>query len=163
MTDQDYNKLDATEPLGMVRALIPDMEKLTDPAHPEKQGEYLFGDSTLGRYLYLAGGKPRDKKDDFIPWDATNAQAYRAAAAACEALGRSEMLILKKITSEDLNTDGSVLAAQYRQMSAQLRGEADRMENADADNEPEAFVIPFVRRPAQFDADMTARERGAWA
>lgn len=161
MTDQDYDSLEATDPLGLVRALIPDIEKLPDPAHPEAEASYLFGDATLGRFLLLSGARSMTVAEK-ITWTASTPTVYRAAANACETLARSEMLVLKKITTEDLATDGSVLAAQYRQLAAQLRAEADRVADEEADNDPGVFVVPFQRRPAQFDADVTARGALGW-
>lgn len=162
MTDQEYDQLDPTDALGLVRALIPDIEKLDDPAHPEAEASYLFGDTTIGRFLYMSGAT-MNKEAEKVTWTGTTPQVYRAAASACETLARSEMLVLKKITTEDLATDGSVLAAQYRQLAAQLRQEAARVEDAEDDNDPGVIVVPYLRRPAQFDGDLTARGMLGWS
>lgn len=141
--------------LGDLRALIPDMEQLPEPSNPEQPASYLFSDSVLGRYLRLHGATVEG-----AVWTASLAQTKRALADAYMALGTSEMLILKKITSQDRSTDGSVLANQYRQMAKQLREEADQIDAED--DEPGVFVSRYRPRPAAFDGEYAARRGNSW-
>lgn len=156
--DLDFEEIEPSNALGNVRALIPDTEKLGDPANPSAAASYLFSDNILGRYMVMTGAELVNNS-----YTANTSQSYRAAALACEALARSEMLILKKITTEDLATDGATLANQYRQLAKQLRDEADRLEANDVDDEPGMFTHAYQRTPAQFDADATARGMIRWA
>lgn len=149
-TDKDYDILPEGSPIGDIRALIPDTERLADPAHPEAAASYLFDDASLSRYLRLAGGT----KDE-----ATPAQVLRATAHACEALGTSEMLVLKKITSEDLATDGATLANQYGAKAKRLRDEAQQLDDGANDDGGGFFTVPYAKRPAGFDAE-TIMQRG---
>lgn len=49
----------------------------------------------------------------------------RAAAAALETIARSEALISKKITTQDLSTDGPAVAKALLDSATALRGQAD--------------------------------------
>lgn len=102
------------EPVGMVRALIPDIEEIPNPNRPFDNDEYLFTDEYLSALLELNGENVR-----------------LAAADACEALGTSEGLIAKVIKTEDLQTDGAKLMAQFLARAKQLRARADREEAMD--------------------------------
>lgn len=158
MADLDFANRADGDALGDVRALIPDMEKLPEPSNPEAEPSYIFSDSVLGRYLRMHGAT---RGDDEQTWTGSLAQIKRATADALMALATSEMLILKKITSQDRSTDGSVLANQYRQMANQLRGEADDLDAQD-DEGPSVFVQHYRRRPAAFDGETAARRRLPW-
>lgn len=151
--DIDFDAREDGDALGDVRALIPDTEKLPEPSNPDATPSYLFSDSVLGRYLRLHGAT---LDTNTKAWAGTLPQVKRAVADAYMALATSEMLILKKITSQDRSTDGSVLANQYRQMAKQLRDEADEIDAA-ADGEPGAFLLHYRRRPAAFDGEVAAR------
>lgn len=150
MDDEKYEDRADGDPIADVRALIPDTEQLRDPAHPTAEASYLFDDMSLSRYLRLAGGT----KDA-----ATPAQVLRATAHACEALGSSEMLVLKKITSEDLATDGATLANQYGAKAKRLRDEAQGLDDGDSDDGSGFFTAYYAKRPAGFDAE-TIMQRG---
>lgn len=152
--DISFDERQDGDALGDVRALIPDTEQLPEPSDPEAAPSYLFSDSILGRYLRLHGATAED-----TAWTATLAQTKRAVADAYMALATSEMLILKKITSQDRSTDGSVLANQYRQMAKQLRDEADQLEAAEDDG-PAVFTQRYRKRPAAFDGESAARRVG---
>lgn len=142
MDDKDYDTLEATDPIGFVRALIPDIERLSNPIDPTEEDAYLFSDVTLGRYLAL-----------------NNGSAKRAAADACEALGSSEMLILKKLTTEDLATDGSVLAREYGAKANRLRAQATKDEDDDSGDGGGFFMVGQPRHPIPFDAERAMRYR----
>jgi hypothetical protein len=156
--DIPFDTREDGDALGDLRALIPDMEQLPEPSNPNLPASYLFSDSVLGRYLRLHGSTIGE---DGQTWTATLAQVKRATADAYMALATSEMLILKKITSQDRSTDGSVLANQYRQMAKQLRDEADQLDQAE-DEEPGVFVARYRPRPAAFDGEYAARRGSRW-
>lgn len=60
----------------------------------------------------------------------------RAAAEALEIIARSEALVSKKIRTQDLATDGPVVAAELRASAALLRKQAD-----DADGVDDGFDV----------------------
>lgn len=133
--DIKYDLIEDDDPIGLVRALIPDMEQLEDPHDITAPDSYLFSDSTLRRYLILTQGN-----------------VYRAAADACDALGSSELLILKKITSDDLATDGPNVAKEYGAKATRLRAQAAAIdEAADEGDHAQFYRVPFVKRPVAFD------------
>jgi hypothetical protein len=61
----------------------------------------------------------------------------RAAAEALEIIARSEVLVSKKIRTQDLATDGPAVAAELRASAAQLRAMAD-------DDEDTEFAFEIV-------------------
>lgn len=81
-------------PLGMVRLLIADLNH-ADP---------LFTDADLLAVLTAESGSVK-----------------LAAATALEVISRSEVLISKKITTQDLSTDGPAVAAELRAQAKSLR------------------------------------------
>jgi len=89
---------DYTTPLGQVRLLTADLDE-TAP---------LLNDEILTGYLGLH-----------------NQNAYRAAADALDAMATSEVLLARKIRSQDLSTDGPAVAAELRKQASYLRGKAD--------------------------------------
>ena len=113
--------IDYTTPEGQIRLLIADV----DEAAP------LLDDAMLTGFLALAGGNVK-----------------LAAAAALEAVASSEVLVSKKIRTQDLATDGPAVAAELRAQAASLRAQAA----ADADVEDEGVfdvvdTLPSATRP----------------
>lgn len=141
--DLAYEDLEAGSVVGYVRSLIPDMEQLADPADPTIAASYLFDDATLERYILFA----------------RNGHPKRAAADACMALAGSELLILKKITTEDLMTDGAAVAKEHRERATRLRKEADEDEASEEDNSG-MFIVGFRKYPRPFDAEARIRRGG---
>lgn len=86
-----------------IRLLIGDL----DPANQ------LFTDSQVEAFLRLGGGS-----------------AYRGAAEALRVIARSEVMISKKITTQDLSTDGPAVAAELRKQAAELDAKADALDAA---------------------------------
>ena len=107
---------DPGTPVGQVRLLIDD----TDDSAP------IFHDSELDTFLTLNGGS-----------------VLRAAAQALLLIAGSEVRLGKKITSQDLATDGPAVAAELRAQAAALRTQADQLDAA----APEASIFEVVEYP----------------
>lgn len=117
--------IDYTTPLGQVRLLIADLG--TKP---------LIADELLDGYLALEGGN-----------------VLRAAAAALDAMATSDILISRKIRTQDLATDGPAVAAALRAQAQALRIRAD---DADAAEGFYFEIIPGAGLTAE------AAERSLW-
>lgn len=117
--------------IGRVRKYIPDMVQLEDPKDPTAAPSYYFSDAEILGFVTEysdVGQKP------------TRAHVKRAAADAIDALANNEALVLKKIKTEDLETDGATVANALRAGARALRQQADAEDEADS-----AFfdLIPF--------------------
>lgn len=100
--------IDMTTPIGQVRLLTADL----DPDKP------LLDDELLNGYLAL------------------NAQnVLRAAADALDAMATSEVLLSRKIRTQDLQTDGPAVAAELRKQASILRTRADNADQAELDQD----------------------------
>lgn len=142
--DIAFDEIDWTDEeqaaIGDVRTKIPDTEQLKNPIDPTAEIEYLFSDVILGRYLATNNGNIK-----------------LAVADACEALGTSEALILKKITEADRATDGAALMKEYVSRAKQIRADV-RLDDAIEDRSFAGVqTVGYVRRPHQFDAERVAR------
>lgn len=88
-----------TTPVGMVRLLISDVN-FADP---------LFSDADLLAVLAVEGGNVK-----------------LAAATALDVIATSEALVSKKISTQDLSTDGPAVAAALRAQAKALRDQVAR-------------------------------------
>lgn len=95
--------MDYETPIKQVRVLIADMA--TPP---------LLDDPTLQTYLELQGW------EEGARW-----AVKRAAADVLEAIAVSEVLVSRKIRTQDLTTDGPAVAEALRKLAAGLRTQAD--------------------------------------
>lgn len=103
-----------------MRLIIADLD-------PEEQ---LFTGEQLESFLTLAGGNIR-----------------LASADALEAIAASELLVSKKIRTQDLSTDGPAVAAELRKMAATQRElAAQELAAEDADWDGFDVVDSFSRR-----------------
>ncbi len=100
--------LDPAEPVGQVRLLTTDQ----DEAFP------LHTDAQIEAFLAMEGGNVK-----------------RAAAAQLEAISTSEALVSKKISTQDLSTDGPAVAKDLRERAKLLRSQADETRDLDLDAE----------------------------
>lgn len=123
---------DFSTPLGQLRALVSQTEQYKDPANPAAPADYLMDDGHLKSFLALNGDK-----------------LYGAAADALLALAANEALVSKKIRTEDLSTDGSVIANSLRQIAQEFR---TRQKDEDAEDAAlEAFeIVDFTHYPSQW-------------
>jgi hypothetical protein len=113
--------LDPATELGQIRLLTTDV----DEAFP------LHTDADLTAFLAMEGGSVK-----------------RAAAASLEAIGTSEVLVGKKITTQDLSTDGPAVAKDLRERAKALRDQADRADD-DADDDADGFGFDAVAMPGR--------------
>lgn len=115
----------ATDPqdIGKVRLLI------ADTGTGEDQ---LLTDTQISVFLDLNGGSIR-----------------LAAAEALEAIAVSEVLVSKKIRTQDLTTDGPAVSAELRRLAAHQRDLAAREEDTAAgwDGFDVVATVPGSRRP----------------
>lgn len=103
-------------PLGQVRLLITDVA--------EAPADRIFTDDQLDAFFTLCGEN-----------------VNRTAAKALLVMAASEVLVSKKIRTQDLTTDGPAVSAELRALAKQLNDEADA---ADAAAEGGFFeVVPF--------------------
>lgn len=112
---------DLTTAVGQVRLLTTDV----DEAFP------LHTDAEIGAFLTIEGSNVK-----------------RAAAAQLEAIATSETLVSKKITTQDLSTDGPAVAKDLRERAKLLRDQADVTE-ADEDETADGFGFDYVDMPAR--------------
>jgi hypothetical protein len=89
--------LDPTSPIGQVRLLVTDLNEVAP----------LFTDPQITAFLVMEGHVVK-----------------RAAATALETIARSEVLIAKRITTQDLSTDGPSVGRELRESAKQLRAQA---------------------------------------
>lgn len=83
---------------------------IADTASPS-----IFTDEELQTYLDIWAGDGAPSRGD----------VFRAAADALEAIAISEVLIAKKIRTQDLTTDGPAVAEALRKLAASLRQRAE--------------------------------------
>jgi hypothetical protein len=93
-------------------------------ADDERQVRLLISDTDAANYLFSA-----DEVADFLAINAGSVR--RAAAQALDAIAGNEALVSKKITTQDLQTDGPAVAASLRQSATELRRQADAGEGDD--------------------------------
>lgn len=89
--------IDFTTPEGKVRLLIADLD----------EAEPVVSDDIIGGYLLLNDGS-----------------VMLAAADSLDAIATSEVMLGKKIRTQDLNTDGPAVAAELRTQAAKIRARA---------------------------------------
>lgn len=81
-----------------------------------------------------------------------------AAAAALEAIAASEVLVSKKIRTQDLTTDGPAVSAELRALAKQHRDRHQELVDADDDGLFDiADTITGCRRP-----ELTSRPYEVW-
>ena len=114
--------IDLTSDLGRIRLLTADLN----------EGALLLTDEHLRGYLDLNEGN-----------------VYRAAADALDAMATSDVLLSRKIRTQDLSTDGPAVAADLRKQAAVLRARAAAAEEAEADGFEVIPFLPYARLEAK--------------
>jgi len=129
----DIYPVDYTSAVGRVRKYIPDTRQL--------DGEYIFSDEELQSFI-------DDETADGV-LESRSFRIRRAAAWAMIAIANDENLILKKIKTEDLETDGPAVAKQLLASAQELFRRAED----EAAQEAEIFIAvpnPFTPSPPPF-------------
>jgi hypothetical protein len=116
--------LDPTSDIGIVRLLITDVD----------EDNLLFDDAQITAFLTLEGG------------------VKLGAAAALDAIARSEALVSKVIRTQDLATDGAKLATELRASASELRRQ---VKDGDADDDS-GFVVVDFNPDAGWEAILTS-------
>lgn len=130
---------DYATPLGQLRALVSQTERYKDPADPAADADYLMDDGLLQSFLALNANK-----------------LYGAASDTLLALAANEALVSKKIRTEDLSTDGSVIANSLRQIAGEFLAR-QRFEDAE-DNALEAFeIVDYTDYPNDYPRNWRLR------
>lgn len=119
-------------PVGRVRKYVPDLVQLEDTKNPAAPKQYYFSDDEISGFI----GEYADSGTE-----PTRAQVKRAAADVIDALANNEALVLKKIKTEDLQTDGPATANALRAGARALRQQADDEDAAAFDNFFD--IVPF--------------------
>lgn len=122
---------DLTTGIGRVRKYIPDLVLLEDPKDLTADPGYYFSDLEVSGYL-------TEYTEDLD--GATRSQVKLAAADLIDALANNEALVMKKIKTEDLETDGPATANSLRAGAKALRQTALDEEAAEATF---VGVVPF--------------------
>lgn len=99
------------------RLLIADLDKANQ----------LFTDEQLMSFIRLSGGSLK-----------------RGAARALRTMAASEVMLSKKISSQDLSTDGPAVAAELRAQAQALEDEAAAEEKIDIELGTYADYVPFT-------------------
>lgn len=112
----DVFPVDYTSEVGRVRKYIPDLQQLPDPRDPSGTTSFIFTDNEIKSFIQDETG---------VDTVAQTWQLRRAAAWAMLAIANNENLILKKIVTEDQQTDGPAVAKELRTSAETLFRLAD--------------------------------------
>lgn len=132
----DIYPVDYTSDVGRVRKYVPDVIQLPDPQDPLAEPSYMWTDAAIQSFL-----------DDEGATGVTGAAlpvVLRAAASILVATANNENLILKKLATDDLQTDGPAVAKAMLASAQELRRRADDAE----DNLANAETFTIVPYPA---------------
>lgn len=140
----DIYPVDYTSDVGRVRKYVPDIIPLPDPKDPLSDPTYMWSDEAIQSFI-----------DDDIPplWvvgvPAPRSAIWRAAANIMIATANNENLILKKLVTEDLETDGPAVAKALLLSAQELRKKADA-DDAAGEVEEVFFTVPYVHTPPRY-------------
>lgn len=122
--------VDFTTEVGRVRKYIPDLTLLPDPSNPTAPASFMWNDDEIQSFV--------DDEDGNIK---------RAAAYILIATANNENLILKKLTTEDLATDGPAVSNAMLKTAERLLAET-----AASASEVEDFIsVDYVPAPPRYD------------
>lgn len=129
----DIYPVDYASDVGRVRKYIPDIIQLPDPQDPIADPSFMWSDDAIQSFL----------DDEAIIDDvATQPTVLRAAASILVATANNENLILKKLVTDDLQTDGPAVAKAMLASAQELRKRADDIDAATS--EAEIFIaVPY--------------------
>jgi len=126
----DTYPVDFSTEVGRVRKYVPDLVKLPDPADPSAEHSFMWSDAEIQSFV-----------------DDEDGNVKRAAAYILIATANNENLILKKLTTEDLATDGPAVSNAMLKTAQQLLADTA----AAASEEEVFFSVPYVPAPPRFD------------
>jgi len=126
----DIFPADFTTEVGRVRKYIPDLVQLPDPSDPSLPASYMWSDAEVQSFV-----------------DDEDGNVKRAAAYILIATANNENLILKKLTTEDLSTDGPAVSNAMLKTAERLLAETA----ASAEEEELFLSVPYVYNPARHD------------
>lgn len=138
----DIYPVDYTTDVGRVRKYIPDVRQAPDPEDPNSDPSFIFSDEELQSFV--------DDQTEFGIFPTRSWHIRRAAADAMVALANDENLILKKIVTEDLETDGPAVADKLLKAATLAYKKADDEEFA-SDAVEVFFSVPYVHTPPRYD------------
>lgn len=126
----DVYPVDFTSDVGRVRKYIPDLVLLPDPKDPFAEEAFMWSDAAIGSFI----------ADEADVTPAPRIAIWRAAAYIMIATANNENLILKKLVTEDLQTDGPSVAKALIAAAQELLNRAQDAISA----EEEVFIaVPF--------------------
>lgn len=131
----DVFPVNFTSDVGRVRKYIPDLIELHDPKDFALEKSFMWPDAAIQSFI-----------DDEIPAGLTVAPRttiWRAAAYIMIATANNENLILKKLVTEDLQTDGPSVAKALIAAAQELLARADD-ELAQATEEEIFIAVDYV-------------------
>ena len=108
--------VDFDGPVGRVRKYIPDLVPLANPSDPDSPADFIMSDDEIQSFI---------DDESLVPNAPRSWEIKRAAAYAMIAIGNSENLILKKIVTQDQQTDGPSVAKALFAGAAALMARAD--------------------------------------
>lgn len=127
----DIYPVDYTSDVGRVRKYIPDVVQLPDPQDALSEPSYMWSDLAIQSFL--------DDEGAVGLAGATLPTVLRAAASILVATANNENLILKKLATDDLQTDGPAVAKAMLASAQELRKRADDIDATTA--EEETFTV----------------------
>lgn len=143
----DTFPVDFSDSIGKVRKYIPDLVRLPDPGDPDSPPSFLFTDEEIESFI-------ADETADGA-LDVTAFRLHRAAAWAMIALANSENLILKKIVTQDQQTDGPAVAKQLIAAAAAMferaKAEEDALKSVEQTVEGFYAVFPITHTDHAYD------------
>jgi hypothetical protein len=145
----DEFPIDFTSAVGRVRKYIPDVVQLPDPADPNGPVSFMWSDEQIQSFV-------DDEWYDDVN-EPSPAAIWRAAASVMIATANNENLILKKLVTEDLQTDGPAVAKAMLLAAEVLIKRAATVGAAAGDDE----VFLIVNNP-QPSSDLFHWGRALW-
>jgi hypothetical protein len=100
------------------------VEPVPPPTDEQRQVRLLINDTDPANRFFSTG-----ELTDFLALNGLSVR--RAAAQALDVWAANEAMVSKKITTQDLQTDGPAVAASLRQSATELRRQADAGEGDD--------------------------------
>lgn len=135
---------DYTTDVGRVRKYIPDIALMDNPEDTDAPPSYMWGDNDIQSFI-----NDQEIFDALGVDPATQPVILRAAADILVATASNENLVLKKIVTEDLQTDGPSVAKALLMSADKLYG---RAADIDTTNEESIFlIVDYVHTPPRYD------------